>query len=530
MSFEHSLESGTQDLSWTDRPGRTLLRLAAPITVSTLSFSAMSLASTAFVAHIGADELAGVGLGGIASFALICFGIGLLRGAKTLVSQAIGAKRHDRIDEFLGAAVGIGLMLGFAALALGHLIAPLLARLCSSPRAGHFAAQYLALRSLGAPPWLLLVALREGRYGEGDTTRPMRASLAGNVVNIALDATLILGLGWGVQGAAIAALCGMLVELTTLAWPMRKRLLALRWRADAARAVWSQGLPNGLQFVMEVGAFSILTAMVATMSSTDAAAHLMVLHVINVSFLPAHALAEAASVLVGQAVGAGRYELVSKVAARAIAIGGGYAFACSIALALLGGTIANALSSDDLALAHMATTLMHVSLAFLIADAANVIARGVLRGASDVKYAAVVGILTSWFTTPPIAWLLGIHFGLGAPGGWMGLAGEVIVGASLFWLRVVRGGWRAAARASHREMVEAPLAAAARDADADEVRAAVKAAVHADEDDGFHVTVVVRRADAGRMGPHEPEAAPATAHHLEPDELDDLCGELDVMA
>jgi MATE family multidrug resistance protein len=442
-------------LNWTERPARALLRLAGPITVSTLSFSAMTLASTAFVAHLGADELAGVGLGGVVSFALVCFGVGLLRGAKTLVSQAIGAGRPDKIDRFLGAALGIGFGLGLAALAVGHLVAPLLQKLCHSPRAGHFAAEYLAIRSLGAPFQLALVALREARYGEGDTGRPMRASLAGNATNIALDATLILGLHWGVAGAAIAAWCGNTVELAVLALPMRKRLARLRWDREAARAVWKQGLPNGLQFVMEVGAFLILTAMVATFSSAEGAAHQMVIHVINVSFLPAHALAEAASVLVGQAVGAGRYDLVPKVAKRAIAVGGAYALACSALLAVLGSTIAGAFAGDDVALRSAATALMHVSLAFLVADAANVIARGVLRGASDVRYAATVGIITSWLTTPPLAWLFGVHWGLGARGGWMGLAFEIIVGASLFWLRVWRGGWQTAARVAHREMIGA---------------------------------------------------------------------------
>jgi len=95
----------TRSLSWVDRPNRELLRLAWPITVSMLSFSTMTLASTAFVAHIGSDELAGVGLAGVINFALVCFGIGLLRGAKTLVSQAVGASRHDRIPELVGAAL-----------------------------------------------------------------------------------------------------------------------------------------------------------------------------------------------------------------------------------------------------------------------------------------------------------------------------------------------------------------------------------------------------------------------------------------
>lgn len=444
--------SSSSSLTWTERPGRELLRLAWPITISMVSFSTMTLASTAFVAQVGSDELAGVGLAGVVGFALICFGIGLLRGAKTLVSQAVGAGRNDRIPELLGAALVIAVVLGAFATLAGHLVAPLLAHVSASPRAGHFAAEYLAIRSLGAPLVLVYAALRESSYGVGNSRAPMRASLAGNAVNIALDCVLILGLGWGVQGAAIATIAGNVTETAMLAWPMRAQLRGLVWRPAAARAVWSQGVPNGLQFVMEVGAFLILTVLVARMSAVDGAAHQMVLHLVNVSFLPAHALAESAAVLVGQAVGANKDHLVASVARRALAIGAGYASLCCVLYAILGGTIAQAMAAGDSALALRATTLIHVSLAFLVADAANVIARGVLRGASDVRYAAVVGMATSWLTTPPLAYGLGVVLGLGAVGGWIGLAVEIVVGALLFWLRVWRGGWRPAAAAARREM------------------------------------------------------------------------------
>jgi MATE family multidrug resistance protein len=446
-----------RSLAWAASPTRALLGLAWPITISTLSYSAMNLTSTAFVASVGADELAGVGLAVVVNFALVCFGIGLLRGAKTLVSQAIGAGRTDKVDSYLGAAVGLALVFGAIAAIVGHLLAPVVESMCASPRAGHFAAQYLTLRSLAAPILLVYGALREARYGEGDTRSPMRAALCGNATNIGLDVVFILGLGWGVRGAALAALIGNTVELLVLAWPQRRRIMALKWRPDAARAVWAQGVPNGLQFMMEVGAFLILTVVVAQMSSTEAAAHQIVLQLVNVSFLPAHALAEAAAVLVGQAVGAAREPLVLRVAARAMMLGGAYALVWMIGLIFLGRSLAGAFANGDAALTDAATTLIHVSLAFLIADAANVIARGVLRGASDVRYAAKVGILTSWLTTPPLAWLLGIEAGLGAAGGWMGLAFEIIVGASLFWLRVVRGGWRTAAQASRRAIVESAV-------------------------------------------------------------------------
>jgi len=439
-------------LTWSDHPGRALLRLAWPITVSMVSFSTMTLASTAFVAQVGADELAGVGLAGVVGFTLVCFGIGLLRGAKTLVSQAVGAGRREKIPELMGAAVALAVVLGVLATITAHFVAPLLVQLSASARAGHFAAQYLAIRSLGATLVLVYAALREASYGVGDSRSPMRASLAGNAVNIALDAILILGLGWGVKGAAIATIAGNATELSVLAIPMRAQIAKLRWSVSAARAVWAQGVPNGLQFIMEVGAFLILTVLVARMSAVDAAAHQMVLHLVNVSFLPAHALAEAAAVLVGQAVGANRDVLVSRVAKRALAIGASYATVCCVAYAIVGTHIAHAMSAGDVALAERATMLVHVSLAFLVADAANVIARGVLRGASDVRYAAVLGIITSWLTTPPLAWLLGVHLGLGVVGGWIGLAIEIVLGASLYWLRVYRGGWKPAAAAARRAM------------------------------------------------------------------------------
>ncbi|MGE5186916.1 MAG: MATE family efflux transporter [Acidobacteriota bacterium] len=446
------MSSQLRNLSWIDRPGRELLRLAWPITVSMVSFSTMTLASTAFVARLGADELAGVGLAGVVGFALVCFGIGLLRGAKTLVSQAIGAGKPERVPELLGAALALAGVLGVLAVTAAQLIVPVVAALSASSRAGAFAAQYLAIRALGMPLVLVYAALREARYGEGDSRSPMRASLAGNAVNISLDALLILGLHWGVKGAALATICGSATETSILAWTMRGRLRTLGFSRRALRDTWAQGLPNGLQFVMEVGSFLILTVLVARMSAVDAAAHQMVLHLVNVSFLPAHALAEAAAVLVGQAVGAGRDALVPKVARRTLALGAGYASTCLVVYAILGGTIASAMAAGDGALAARATTLVHVALAFLVADAANVIARGVLRGASDVKFAAIVGIVTSWLTTPPLAWLLGVHAGLGVVGGWIGLALEIIVGASLFWRRGWRGGGRPAAAAARRSL------------------------------------------------------------------------------
>lgn len=419
-----------------------------------LSYSTMTMVSTAFVARVGADQLAGVGLAGVLGFAFMCFGIGLSRATKTLVSQSIGAGRRDRIDDYL--ASGLALALGLSVLATvgAYAVAPLTRLICASPAAAEHAATYLRIRMLGVILVLGFATLREVRYGEGDTTGPMRASVTGNLVNFASDVVFIVMLGWGVRGAAVAVLLGNATELFLVAWPMRARLGRLRLYKDATWAVWRQGVPNGLQFVLEVGAFVLLTAVIAGMSSRQGAAHQMVLTMMNVLFLPGHALGESCSVLVGRAVGAGRFDLVRTVASRGLILGTAYGLFFTGLVAVMGPVVASALSGDDRELAKVATTLLHVSMLFLWCDAANVVGRGALRGASDVKWVARVAVLTSWIATPPLAWLLGLHLGWGAAGGWVAIALEIGVGAALFWRRIVRGGWLPFAEAAQREVAD----------------------------------------------------------------------------
>jgi MATE family multidrug resistance protein len=422
-----------RSLSWSSEPGRELARRAWPIAVSTLSYSAMSLVGAAFVARVGAAEVAGVGMAAVATFAILCFAIGALRAAKTLVAQALGAGRADDADRYLGVAVLFALGWGVTTALVAQALAPLLAHLAADAAQGMHAAEYLRLRALAAPLVLLTVAMRETRWAEGDAATPMRATIAGNLVNIGLDALFILGLGWGVPGAAVASIAGSAVECGVLLGSMWPRIKRARWLPAYARAIWAQGAPTGVQFLLEVGAFFALSLVVARMGAADGAAHQLVLQLTHVSFLPAHALAEAASVLVGQAVGAGRLDLVRPVARRAMASG---------------GRLATALGAGDGAAHAVTRDLIRISALFLVADAANVIARGVLRGVGDAVYPAVIGVLTAWVVTPPLAAALGLGLDWGVAGGWLGLTLEIIVGAVILWHRLERQRWRDAALAS----------------------------------------------------------------------------------
>ncbi len=442
-----------ENLSWKERPFRELVRLSWPITVSTLSYSAMTLVDTLLVSRLGPAELAGVGLGGTAAFVLLCFSFGLLRGAKTLVAQAVGAGQVGEVHAHRGAAVAAALGIGALTLFAGQVLAGVLPMLSASPAAGRAAGEYLATRSLGAPLALLYVALREVRYGSGDAKRPMVATVLANAVNIGLAYVFVFVLHRGVEGAAAATVIAHGVEAGVLVIAERGALGLLSFGRRHMAELFRVGLPTGLQFTLEVGAFAMLAALLARMPEQEMAAHQIALQVIHFSFLPAFAVGEAGSVLAGQAVGAAKDHLVRTVARAAALLAGGYTLACTFVLAFAAPLVVAGFTGEP-GLSAVAVRLLHVAAVFQVADGLNVVARGTLRGAGDVRAPAVVGVLTSWVFTPPLTWLLGYRLGLGAFGGWLGLCAEILVGAAILWWRLERGGWLPAAEESRRALRE----------------------------------------------------------------------------
>lgn len=447
MDNHPTVSAGT--LPWRDAPLGELLRLAWPIMVSLLSYSAMTVVDTLFISRLGASALAGVGFGGVSAFILICFAFGVLRAGQTLVAQSSGAGRADTAPAYLGAALVSAVALGIAITVLGRLFAPFIAGISASAEAARHTRAYLDVRLLGSVPVLLYVALREVRYGLGDSRTPMRAAVAANVLHVGLAYLFIFVFEGGVVGAAWATVASESFEALWLALASRDGLRRVgEMRRAHVRALWELGWPLGIQFLMEMGAFAMLTAIVASWREVDMAAHQIALQVIHVSFLPAFAVSEAGSVLAGQAVGAGRSDLVRRVGHAALGAAALYAGACTLILLVGAGPIVAAFTVEP-ELAHTARTLLYVACLFQIADAANMVARGALRGSGDVRFAAWIGITVAWLAQPPLAWTLGHVFGLGAVGAWLALTVDICTAAGILWWRLEREGWRAAANRYH---------------------------------------------------------------------------------
>lgn len=416
---------------------RSLLTLAWPIVVSMLSVATMTLTNMLFVSRLGPAAITAVGLGGVLLFSLWCFPMGLLRAVKILISRAEGAKTPELFAPYAAAGLQIATGLGALVMAIGWLGAPLLSRLTATQESGDLAGTFLATRLLVSVPFLYLIVIQEVRQGQGDSRTAMFTTLFGNLTNIALDYVFVIRFEWGVQGAAWASNTALTLETLALALVHARRsgFSFTAGRREHRREVWRLGIPTGIQFGLEVTSFGLMVLILSSFSEQHAAAHQIAIQVLHFCFLPAMALGEAGSVLVGQAYGAGKPELTLPISKMTLKVAMAYALLCGVIL--LGGRrwLVGAFTSEETLFA-LALQLFWIVPVFQLFDAANVVGRALLRGAGDVRFVAIAGILSAWVCTPPMAYILGKQLGYGVYGAWVGLCAEVLIATVVFWRRL----------------------------------------------------------------------------------------------
>lgn len=414
-----------------------LIRLAWPIVVSMLSVSTMTLVDTLFVSQLGAGAVAGVGLAGVLVFALWCFPMGTVRAVKILVSQSVGAGHREEHGPYLGAALATAVSLGLAVAVIGTVGAPALKWLTETERSGQFACDYLRVRAWCSSGFLALVAIRETRQGLSDSRSVMYAMLLSNALNIALDYTFILQLHWGVEGAAWASNLSIFAELALIGWLHARRdgFRLSEARGLHLRQLLTLGIPSGIQLGLEVSSFSLMVAILASFSEAHAAANQIGIQVLHFAFLPAVAFAEAGSVFAGQAVGAGCPQLVPTIARLTLRLALLYAVVCGLTFYFGAEPIVSAFTQDP-KLQALTTRLFGILAVFQLIDATYIVARGVLRGAGDVRFVALVGVVAAWVFTPTLTYALGYRLGWGVYGAWAGVSLEVVIATAVLWRRL----------------------------------------------------------------------------------------------
>lgn len=441
---------------------RRIAPLAWPVLVGQLSVLAFATVDTALLARYAAVDLAALAVGSAAYVTTFIGFMGVILAIGPIVGQLHGAGRQADAGRQLHQAVWIALGLAAVGSTLLVFPAPFLAIAQVAPEVESRVRGYLLALACSLPASLLFAAYRGFNVAVSRPKAVMALQLGGLAVKVPLSALLIHGLpglglpALGAVGCGIATCLAMWAQ-TLAAWRVLRTdpfyaPFAIGGRgldAPDRRAIGSQlrlGIPMGGAILVEVTGFAFMAIFIARLGTTAVAGHQIAANLVSILFMIPLAIANGASTLVAQRIGAGDAADARRLGWHGLVIG------CAIAAAIgslvyLGRGAVVALYTSDAAVAAAALPLLAWVALFHVGDAAQAVASFVLRAYRIATVPLLVNASALWGVGLAGGYALAFAGGAGAPGFWMAAtAGLVITGLvlSLFLAWVLR---RPAARA-----------------------------------------------------------------------------------
>lgn len=402
---------------------------------------------------VGPEALGAVSISFPVMFGLVALIMGLTMATTTLVAQYRGARQEERVRRTVANSLVLVAALGLISSVAGiWLRVPILRLMRTPPEILDLAAEYLGIFLVGLVPMFLYNVLSSILRGLGDSQTPLRFLVYATLLNILLDPPFIIGWGpipaLGVGGAAwatvisqtVSAILAMryLVRYTDLVHPRLSQ-----WRMDwrLAARMFSIGVPAALQSSIVSFSMIVVAALVNTFGPTVVAAFGAATRLDQFAFLPAMSVSLAVSALVGQNLGAGRYERVREIV-RASSLLTVSITAIMTLIALLRPTILiQVFTAEPEVLAEGARYLRIVGLNYIPLSLMFIIT-GVLRGAGDTFASMVISFVTLWVVRLPLAWFLSYGVGWGASGTWWSILISTTLGLLLNYSYYRTGTWR----------------------------------------------------------------------------------------
>jgi putative MATE family efflux protein len=434
---------------------RAVLLLAVPMVLEMSMESLFAVADMYFVAKLGPDAVATIGLTEALLALLYAMAMGLSAATNAVIARRTGERDADGASVAAVQVIAIATIGSIVLGVLGALFAPsLLALMGASPAVLAVGSGYASTMFAGCATIFLLFVINAAFRGAGDAAVAMRSLWLANGLNIALAPLLIFGLGpiprMGVTGAAIATTIsrgvGVIFQLVALARPnarLQIRARHLRLEPATMRELLSIAWAAAIQTLVETASWLGLVRILSSFGSKALAGYTIAMRVAMFALLPAFGLANAAATLVGQNLGAKepeRAERAVKTVARYNVAGLG---AVSLAFAIVPQWFVGLFTDDLAAAAYAAQCLRVVALGFTFFGYGMVVVQA-FNGAGDSKTPMVLNVVSFWFLKIPLAYLLARGVGLGPIGVFIAIAAAYTVQSVAAGVLFSRGRWKTA--------------------------------------------------------------------------------------
>ncbi len=406
---------------------RAIVLLSVPMILEMIMESLFAVVDVFFVARVGVEAVATVGLTESVITLVYSIAIGISMAATAMVARRVGAERPEEASRAGAQAMLIALALSLVLSVTGLIYAPHILRLMGGSETLVASGAGYTRIMLGSNMVIMFLFLLNGIFrGAGDASLAMRSLWLANGINIVLDPILIFGLGpfpeMGVQGAAVATTIGRGIGV---AYQLRHLFggsgtLHIRWKdfvpeLPVMRRLGNIAATGAGQFLIASASWIFLMRIIAQFGSEAVAGYTIAIRLIVFTILPAWGLSNAASTLVGQNLGAGKPE-------RAEASVWLTAFYNMIFLLLVG--ILFFLAADPLirlfdtspAVVEAGVTSLRIICLGYVFFAYGMVLGQSFNGAGDTRTPTLLNFICFWLIEIPVAYLFALPWGWGLAG------------------------------------------------------------------------------------------------------------------
>jgi len=450
-SLREALRGSEQDFT-EGSLNRAVGLLAIPMVLEMAGESLFAVVDAFFVARLGAEALAAVGLTESVLEIIYAIAVGLAMATTAVVARRIGEKKPRAAARTAVHAIYIGIGLSLLFGTAGAIWAPDILRLMGADAATVAGGAMYTRVLYASMVSILLLFINNAIYrGAGDAAMAMRSIWLANGINIVLDPLLILGIGpfpeLGLTGAAVATAIGRTAGVAYQLWGLsRGKRLHVR-REDLpldftlVRKIFLVSFGGIGQMFIATASYIGLIRILATFGSLVLAGYVLAIRIVIFIILPAWGVANAAATLVGQNLGARKPDR----AERAVWVTGVWNMAfmavVTVWFVLYAEPIVGVFTDDPDTLAVGAAALRIISYGYVL-YAWGMVMLQAFNGAGDTVTPTWVNFVSFWLVQIPLAWILARETDLGHHGVYWAIAISYSLSAVIGMILFRRGKWK----------------------------------------------------------------------------------------
>ncbi|CAO2643478.1 Multidrug and toxin extrusion protein 2 [Lemmus lemmus] len=443
------------------REAAALAALAGPVFLAQLMIFLISIVSSIFCGHLGKVELDAVTLAvSVVNVTGISVGTGLASACDTLMSQSFGGRNLKRVGVILQRGILILLLCCFPCWAIFLNTEHLLLLLRQDPKVARLAQVYVMICIPALPAAFLFQLQTRYLQSQGIIMPQVIVGIAANVVNVGMNAFLLFALDLGVVGSAWANTTSQFfLSALLFLYVWWKRIHVHTWGGWTTECFqeWSSytrlAVPSLFMVCIEWWTFEIGTFLAGLVNVTELGAQAVIYELASVAYMVPFGFGVAASVRVGNALGAGNAEQARRSCTTVLLCAGVCALLVGILLAALKDVVAYIFTNDK-DIIFLVSQVMPIFVPFHLFDALAGTCGGVLRGTGKQKIGAILNAIGYYGFGFPIGVSLMFAAKLGIIGLWSGLVVCVFSQALSYLIYIGRTNWN---RVAEQAQVRAGL-------------------------------------------------------------------------